>query len=175
MAKPTVDDEIRMGLRYFRLSLFDALPKIYGEIAESFRDVYGLDLDEAAVPNLVHFGSWIGGDRDGNPLVKPDCIRGALEMARGLILREYLNDVESMSDRLSSSRRQVGVSANLLSRLKHYERTIPGVHLAWGPHNRSESYRRFLSYMFHKLQQSRDAVDAPAAYRSATEFEDDLL
>ena len=69
----------------------------------------------------------------------------------------------------------MGVSANLLSRLKHYERTIPGVHLAWGPHNRSESYRRFLSYMFHKLQQSRDAVDAPAAYRSATEFEDDLL
>src|ERR1035441_7307982 len=120
------------------------------------------------------------GGREGlsyawNPLVKPDCIRGALEMARGLILREYLNDVESMSDRLSSSRRQVGVSANLLSRLKHYERTIPGVHLAWGPHNRSESYRRFLSYMFHKLQQSRDAVDAPAAYRSATEFEDDLL
>jgi len=175
MAKPTVDDEIRMGLRYFRLSLFDALPKIYAEVAESFRDVYGLDLNEAAVPNLVHFGSWIGGDRDGNPLVKPDCIHGALEMARGLILREYLNDVESMSDRLSSSRRQVGVSADLLSRLKHYERTIPGVHLAWGPHNTSESYRRFLSYMFHKLQQSRDAVDAPAAYGSAAEFERDLL
>jgi phosphoenolpyruvate carboxylase len=175
MAKPTVDDEIRMGLRYFRLSLFDALPKIYAEVVESFRDVYGLDLNEAAVPNLVHFGSWIGGDRDGNPLVKPDCIHGALEMARGLILREYLNDVESMSDRLSSSRRQVGVSADLLSRLKHYERTIPGVHLAWGPHNTSESYRRFLSYMFHKLQQSRDAVDAPAAYGSAAEFERDLL
>ena len=47
LAKPTVDDEIRMGLRYFRLSLFDALPKIYDEIVESFRDVYGLELDEA--------------------------------------------------------------------------------------------------------------------------------
>ena len=45
LAKPTVDDEIRMGLRYFRLSLFDALPKIYAEVVESFRDVYGLDLD----------------------------------------------------------------------------------------------------------------------------------
>ena len=79
MAKPTVDDEIRMGLRYFRLSLFDALPKIYAEVVESFRDVYGLDLDENALPNLVQFGSWIGGDRDGNPLVKPDCIRDALK------------------------------------------------------------------------------------------------
>ena len=175
MAKPTVDDEIRMGLRYFRLSLFDALPKIYAEVAESFREVYGLELDESALPNLVQFGSWIGGDRDGNPLVKPDCIRDALAMARSLILREYLTDVESLSDRLSSSRRQTGVADELLARLKLYERTIPGVHLAWGPHNTTESYRRFLSYMFHKLQQSRDAVDAPAAYPSATEFENDLL
>ncbi len=175
LAKPTVADEIRMGLRYFRLSLFDALPKIYAEVAESFRDVYGVDLDENALPNLVHFGSWIGGDRDGNPLVKPDCIQGALEMARALILREYLNDVESLSDHLSSSRRQTGVTKDLLSRLQHYERTIPGVHLAWGPHNTTESYRCFLSYIFHKLQQSRQAVDAPAAYRDAAEFEHDLV
>jgi phosphoenolpyruvate carboxylase len=175
LAKPAVDDEIRMGLRYFRLSLFDALPKIYAEVAESFREVYSLELEEAALPNLVQFGSWIGGDRDGNPLVKPDCIRDALEMARSLILREYLNDVEALSDRLSSSRRQTGFSAELLSRLKTYERDIPGVHLAWGPHNTTESYRRFLSYIFHKLQQSRAAIDAPAAYRSAAEFEEDLL
>jgi phosphoenolpyruvate carboxylase len=174
-AKPTVDDEIRMGLRYFRLSLFDALPKIYAEVVESFRDIYAIDLDEITVPNLVHFGSWIGGDRDGNPLVKPDCIRDALEMARGLILREYLSDVESLSDRLSSSLRQTGVSKELLSRLKHYERTVAGVHLAWGPHNTTETYRRFLSYMFRKLQCSREAVDTPGAYRNAREFEDDLL
>ena len=175
LAKPTVDDEIRMGLRYFRLSLFDALPKIYAEIAESFRDVYGVDLDVNTLPNLVHLGSWIGGDRDGNPLVKPDCIRDALEMARTLILREYLNDVESVSDHLSSSRRQTPVSKELLSRLQHYERSIAGVHLAWGPHNTTESYRRFLSYMFHKLQQSREGPLTPAAYLNAQEFEDDLL
>ncbi|HEY3973827.1 MAG TPA: phosphoenolpyruvate carboxylase [Candidatus Sulfotelmatobacter sp.] len=175
LAKPTVDDEIRIGLRYFRLSLFDALPKIYAEIVESFREVYALELDEAALPSLIHFGSWIGGDRDGNPLVKPDCIRDALDMARGVILREYLHDVESLSDRLSSSRRQTGVSEELLARLKQYERTIAGVHLAWGPHNTTESYRRFLSYMFHKLQQSREAADSPASYRNAAEFMDDLL
>jgi phosphoenolpyruvate carboxylase len=175
LAKPTVDDEIRMGLRYFRLSLFEALPRIYAEVVESFRDVYGLELDENILPNLVQFGSWIGGDRDGNPLVKPGYIRGALEMARSLILREYLNLVEALSDRLSSSRRQISVSKELLSRLQQYERTIAGVHLAWGPHNTTESYRRFLSYMFHKLQQSRETVGAPAAYHNAEEFEDDLL
>jgi phosphoenolpyruvate carboxylase len=175
LAKPAVDDEIRMGLRYFRLSLFDALPKIYAEVAESFREVYGIELDEAALPNLVQFGSWIGGDRDGNPLVKPDCIRDALELARNLILREYLSDVESLSDRLSSSQRQAAASPEMLARLKLYERTVPGVHLAWGPNNTTESYRRFCSYIFHKLQQTREAVDAPAAYPDAAEFEADLL
>ena len=175
LAKPTVNDEIRIGLRYFRLSLFDSLPKIYAEIVESFREVYDLALDESSVPNVIHFGSWIGGDRDGNPLVKPGCIRDALEMARSLILREYLSDVETLSDRLSSSRRQTGVSAELLSRLHHYERGIPGVHLAWGPNNQSESYRRFLSYMFHRLQRTREAVNTPASYADAAEFEKDLL
>jgi phosphoenolpyruvate carboxylase len=172
LAKPTVNDEIRMGLRYFRLSLFDALPKIYDEIAAAFEDVYGLQPDAVSLPNLVQFGSWIGGDRDGNPLVKPECVRDALDMARELILREYLNDVQSLSDRLSSSRRQTGVSAELLERLGEYERGIPGVHLAWGE-NTSESYRRFLSYVFHKLQQSRQS-SGDSAYGSVSEFEDDL-
>ena len=175
LAKPTVDDEIRMGLRYFRLSLFDALPKIYAEMAASLRDVYNLEVHDATLPSLIQFGSWIGGDRDGNPLVKPECIRDALEMARGLILREYLRDVEGLSDRLSSSRRQTGVSKELLARLSHYEHTIPGVHLAWGAHNTTESYRRFLSYMFHKLQQSRHGVDSLHDYASVAEFESDLL
>jgi phosphoenolpyruvate carboxylase len=174
LSKPTVDDEIRMGLRYFRLSLFDSLPKIYEEIVQSFREIYDLALDQSSVPNVIHFGSWIGGDRDGNPLVKPGCIRDALQMARALILREYLRDVEALSDRLSSSLRQTRISADLLARLHEYEGSIPGVHLAWGPNNESESYRRFLSYIFHRLRRTREAVDAPAAYADATEFEQDL-
>lgn len=174
MAKPTVDDEIRMGLRYFRLSLFDTLPRIYAEVVESFHDVYGVELEEAALPDLLTFGSWIGGDRDGNPLVKPECIHDALELARDLILREYMRDVESLSDRLSSSRRQTRFSSAMLSRLAHYEATIPDVHLAWGPHNTTESYRRFLSYIFHRLRRSREGTGGPAAYGSAAEFTGDL-
>ena len=94
---------------------------------------------------------------------------------RALILREYLNDVEALSDRLSSSLRQVDASEEMLARLAHYERIIPGVHLAWGLHNTTESYRRFLSYVFHKLQQTREPSIAPAAYGSVVEFEHDLL
>src|ERR1700694_519029 len=94
LAKPTVNDEIRMGLRYFPLSLFDTLPKIYDEIVEAFHDVYGIVIDKFDLPDLVRFCSWIGGDRDGNPLVKPGCIRDALELARAVILRQYVAEVE---------------------------------------------------------------------------------
>jgi phosphoenolpyruvate carboxylase len=172
-AKPTVNDEIRMGLRYFPLSLFRALPNIYEGLAESFRKVYECSLDAGELPNLIHFGSWIGGDRDGNPLVKPECTAEALDLARGVILREYIADVEAISDRLSSSLRQAGASPELLSRLEQEQRTNPDVHLPWGKQNVTESYRRFLSYVRHKLWQSRES-DNYSAYSSA-DFEHDLL
>ena len=174
VAKPTVNDEIRTGLRYFRLSLFDTIPKVYTEIGESFRDIYGLDREETTLPELVRFGSWIGGDRDGNPLVKPDCTRDALEFARDLILREYIYDIELLSDRLSSSQRQTPAAKELLAQLNQYQRDFPDVHFAWGGHNQSEAYRRFLAYIFHRLQQSREAQGTPASYADASEFEKDL-
>ena len=173
--KPTVNDEIRMGLRYFRLSLFETLPRIYAEVAESLRDAYGMVLDAAELPNLLSFGSWIGGDRDGNPLVKPECVKDALELARTAILREYSRQVEFLSDCLSSSSRQVAASAEILSRLAQYERSMPGASMAWGPENTVEHYRRFLSYVFHRLQRSREGPNAQDSYKDAAEFESDLV
>jgi phosphoenolpyruvate carboxylase len=173
--KPTVNDEIRMGLRYFRLSLFETLPRLYAEVAESMGDVYGLVLDVADLPNLLSFGSWIGGDRDGNPLVKPECVKDALEQARTMILREYVRDVEFLSDCLSSSLRQTGVSAEIVSRLAQYKGSLPGATMLWGPGNITELYRRFLSYVLYRLQRSREGPDVQGSYKDATEFESDLV
>ena len=173
--KPTVDDEIRMGLRYFRLSLFETLPRIYAEVAESIHDVYGTLLDVAELPNLLSFGSWIGGDRDGNPLVKAEHVKNALELARTVILREYIRRVEFLSDCLSSSLRQVRASSDLLSLLARYERSMPGVTMLWGPGNTVEHYRRFLSYLGRRLQSSREGPGTRDSYQQATEFESDLL
>jgi phosphoenolpyruvate carboxylase len=173
--KPTVDDEIRMGLRYFRLSLFETLPGIYEEVAESVRRVYGLVLDPAELPNLVTFGSWIGGDRDGNPLVKPECVKDALDFSRGMILREYIRQVEFLSDCLSSSLRQAGASAELLARLAHYERSMPNAAMLWGPENKVEYYRRFLSYSVYRLHRTSEKLGAHDSYENAAEFESDLV
>ncbi len=170
--KPTVNEEIRMGLRYFRLSLFEALPKLYDELAESFHEVYQMPMEKVDLPKLVHFGSWIGGDRDGNPAVKPECTRDALELARKLIVREYSADVEALSDRLSSSSRLISASVEMKARLRHYEQTLPGVHLVWGQQNFTEDYRRFLSYVLHRLRQSLEPSDL--AY-GKKEFEADVL
>jgi phosphoenolpyruvate carboxylase len=172
-SKPTVSDEIRMGLRYFRLSLFETLPRLYAEVAESIGEVYGKVPE--ALPNVLSFGSWIGGDRDGNPLVKPECVQDALEQARSLILREYIRTVEFLSDCLSSSSRQVGASAELLARLAQYKGSMADATMLWGPGNTLEHYRRFLSYVGYRLTRSREGARVQDAYKDAGEFESDLL
>jgi phosphoenolpyruvate carboxylase len=172
--KPTVDDEIRMGHRYFRLSLFETLPRIYDEVAEAVREVYGDGIETAELPDLISFGSWIGGDRDGNPLVKTECVKDALEMARRVILREYRRGVEFLSDCLSSSARQTGASPEILSRLAQYERAMPAAHMLWGPATAVEPYRRFLSFVVHRLQRSYEGVSSSDCYQDALEFESDL-
>ncbi len=173
-SKPTVGDEIRMGLRYFRLSLFETLPRIYAEVAESFHEVYGALPATGEFPNVMSFGSWIGGDRDGNPLVKPECVEDALGQARNLILREYIRNVEFLSDCLSSSSRQVGASQEMLTRLAQYKGSIAAATMLWGPGNTVEHYRRFLSYVVYRLQRSRAGPRVQDSYKDATEFESDL-
>jgi phosphoenolpyruvate carboxylase len=68
--RPLVTDEIRMGLDVYPMSIFESLPRVYEEIADSFREVYGVALDVRELPEVIAFGSWIGGDRDGNQPVK---------------------------------------------------------------------------------------------------------
>jgi phosphoenolpyruvate carboxylase len=173
--KPTVDDEIRMGLRYFRLALFETLPRVYAEVAESLREVYGTLPETDELPNLLSFGSWIGGDRDGNPLVKPECVKDALELARRTVLRQYIRDVEFLSDCLSSSVQQVAASAEILARLAQYKGSMPAASMLWGPGNTVELYRRFLSYVVYRLHRSREGLRVQDAYEDAAELESDLV
>jgi phosphoenolpyruvate carboxylase len=172
--KPTVDDEIRMGLRYFRLALFETLPRIYNEVAESMRDVYAIALSPNDLPGLLSFGSWIGGDRDGNPLVTADCMKTALELARGTVLRHYIREAEFLSDCLSSSSQQVEASEGIVARLAQFKGSMPGALMLWGPDNTVELYRRFLSYVVYRLQRTREGLQVQNCYSNAEDFESDL-
>ena len=87
--RPTVYDEIKMGLDYYDVSIFETLPGLYREIAEALRAAYGLEMEPLALPQVLEFGSWIGGDRDGNPFVTPQVTRDAIGLARGHLLLYY--------------------------------------------------------------------------------------
>src|SRR6266478_1527554 len=120
LEKPLVTDEIRMGLDHYPFSLFAALPRLYDELVDSLRSVYEIDLEDGEVPGLLFFGSWIGGDRDGNPFVTPGSTREALQRARNVIIGHYIAELERATDQLSASIRQVGVSDAVRTRLASY-------------------------------------------------------
>ena len=163
-----------MGLRYFRLSLFACLPRSTKKLSNHFAMSMGSISTSPPFPTSSTSALGLAVIAMAIRRQTRKHSRCACHGAR-LILREYLDDIESLSDRLSSSRRQTAVSKALLDRLKLYERTIRGVHLAWGPQNQDEKYRRLLSYIFHKLRHTRESADSSAAYCNAAEFEQDLV
>src|SRR6516162_4952309 len=163
----TVIDEIRTGMSYYVMTLFDAVPRIYAGIAADFRELYGSQLDIDSLPTCLHFGSWIGGDRDGNPFVTPDCTREALELAHAMVLSHYMQDLALLVRRLTVSTHQVQASADLRERLEKYETDIaePAEELSRTP--RSEAYRRLLMVMSARLGFARDQPSHHGAYTSA--------
>jgi phosphoenolpyruvate carboxylase len=172
LSKPSVSDEIRMGLDPYPMTLFDTLPKVYAEMADCFREVYSLDLPESQLPGVLSFGSWIGGDRDGNPFVTEDCTRDALQMARSVIIDRYLRQISTAINLLSSSRRRVGISGALRRKIEEYESLSMTAHVR--RISEAELYRLFLELMESKLRASRKGPPTPPAYNDSAEFASDL-
>jgi phosphoenolpyruvate carboxylase len=172
--RPLVTDEIRMGLDHYAMSIFDALPRLYAEISDAFREVYGLELEDRDLPELLSFGSWIGGDQDGNPLVNGETAREALLRARNTIVGHYIGEIERIGAQLSSSFRQVPVSGELKSQLAEYAGRIGDEHSRLARISETELYRRFLNFVTMRLQQSRGESEDANRYQSTSEFERDL-
>ncbi len=125
-ARPTVRDEIRMALDYYESSLFDTLPVLYAEVASALAAEYpsnqatDLVTNIGDLPQLIRFGSWIGGDRDGNPFVTPQATREALGMAHSVLLTHYRRRLQNIFEQLASSTQQVPVSTELTTLLHRY-------------------------------------------------------
>ena len=172
--QPQVRDEIRMGLDYYPTVLFETLPGLYDELADNFREAYGKEIPANALPRVLRFGSWIGGDRDGNPLVTPACTRDALQIAREIILGYYVDRVNDLIWQLSPSTYQVQVSLELQDALNSYAASVSAPELNPERHPPQELYRRFLDYVLARLILARDEPDNTNAYKSAIEFRADL-
>jgi phosphoenolpyruvate carboxylase len=140
--RPTVRDEVRMALDYYEASIFSTIPVLYTEIAASLDAEYPTtnpgaprvdpELADrtpaeaqpkttlAQLPIVVRFGSWIGGDRDGNPFVTASTTAEALSMARQLLNGHYLAQLQYLFDQLASSTHQAPISNALRKRLDRY-------------------------------------------------------
>lgn len=184
--KPQVRDEIRNGLYYFRESLFQAVPAVYRNLEWAINYIYKTEGGTAViqVPTFLRFGSWIGGDRDGNPFVTPETTALALRLQSQEVLREYLRRVDELSHLLTHSSSLVTPSPAFTASLKanpEFEREV----FRDTPEQFSqEPYRRKLYLMYQRLEANIRSVRARIAgrpqevpfwgYTSEQEFLDDL-
>jgi phosphoenolpyruvate carboxylase len=138
--RPRVVDEIRHGLWFFEQSLFDVAEQLLAAYRGSVAD---------GVP--FSFGSWIGGDMDGNPAAGPKTIGEALERARALVRDRYRSEVRSLAASLGLSTTLVGVAPELLDSIARDELELPEYAAEIGEQNRDEPYRRKLSFVWRRL------------------------
>ena len=108
--KLSVPDEINNGLSYYHYTFLEQIPKIYADLEKELEQRFG---ERMRVPSFLRVGSWIGGDRDGNPFVTHEVMRDAAERHSKLIIDHYLSETHILGERLSLSARLVTVSPGL--------------------------------------------------------------
>ena len=180
--KPTVMDEVRnTGLYYFENTLFDVIPALYQDmqnaIAKTWPD------SNVKVPPFLKYGSWIGGDRDGNPFVTSEVTKDALCAHKEHVLEHYNVCVDQLYNELSPSINRVGVSQELLSSIAGDLTLLEPAESELIDRFESEPYRQKLLVMFRRLRSTRKAnavawsgEPRPAlAYSGVEEFRRDLL
>ncbi|MGA8938032.1 MAG: phosphoenolpyruvate carboxylase [Acidobacteriaceae bacterium] len=121
-ARPTVRDEIQMALDYYDASLFATIPVLYAEMASALDAEFpGPEPTQLAeLPMVVRFGSWIGGDRDGNPFVTAATTAEALGMSREVVHDYYVAQLTELFEQMAPSTRQAPISEALRERLTGY-------------------------------------------------------
>jgi phosphoenolpyruvate carboxylase len=178
--RPTVQNEIKLGLDYYDIAIFETLPQLFEEIAGALRDEYGLAIEANDLPQVVRFGSWIGGDRDGNPFVTPEVTWQAIAMARRKLIEHYCARIQLILDLLTPSIQRVALTLALQKKLHAYssqlERSGVGIDQRY-PH---ELHRRFVLCIRMRLEAAaRELNDSSAtvgltSYRSSHELLEDL-
>jgi phosphoenolpyruvate carboxylase len=139
--RPHVRDEIRHGLWFFEVSLLDAATRLLADLRRRL----------PGAPSPLQFGTWIGGDQDGNPEADPAAIEEAIGRARALALGRYRADVRELAGRLGLATSLVGVSDELLASIARDEHELPAAAVALGSQNAAEPYRRKLLFAWWRL------------------------
>jgi phosphoenolpyruvate carboxylase len=185
--RPDVVDEIRHGLFYFRDSLFHAVPRAYRNVEKGIKRIYGRTPEGepiVTVPSFLRFGSWIGGDRDGNPNVRPETTATALYLHAETIIKEYRKRLGHLSRELTHTTLWIKPSQAFRASLASDERHIDAVFGERKDRFETEPYRRKLFIMDFRLAKNLEHIQAmlagqsheldSAAFSGEREFLEDL-
>jgi len=159
VTKPQVLDEVKHGLYYFKECLFDAIPVTYRNLEKSLNHTYG-EGHGVSVPSFIRFGSWIGGDRDGNPFVKPETTVKAVNLMAHAAVQEYQERVTRLTRVLTHSIQLCQPNEAFNESLLNDEQRYPHVY-AEHPHRfKQEPYRRKLFIMQARLLCTLDRLQS---------------
>lgn len=174
-----VADEIENALSYYKTTFLREIPALYRELEEDVATVFprrGARGEPAPLPPFFQMGSWIGGDRDGNPFVTAETLRYAARKQASVILAWYLDEIHALGAELSMSTSLVDVSAEL--------QTLAERSPDHSEHRTDEPYRRALIGVYARLAATcreltgedagRHAVGPAPAYGSAEELRADI-
>ncbi|WP_147803762.1 phosphoenolpyruvate carboxylase [Alkalicoccus halolimnae] len=167
--KPTVLDEVKNGLYYFDQTLFDVLPAVHQELEDQLNDYF--PNKNWKIPNFLNFGSWIGGDRDGNPFVTPEVTWETLKLQRDLAVKKYDEALTDLMKRFSQSTTRVDISDDFIKHVEEEEKKYLTGREKWQID--SEIYRRKFAVMLKRLRQVN--AKSKNAYDHAEELLQDLL
>ncbi|WP_295362984.1 phosphoenolpyruvate carboxylase [Arenimonas sp.] len=168
--KPTVADEFEHVAFYLSDVLYRVLPVFHEVFLDALASVYGSAPDE--LPPLLGFGSWVGGDMDGNPNVGAHTIAATLAGQRAIVLGRYRRELEKLADLLSQTDGRVGISPALLRRADDYAQRFPAAADALKARHADMPYRRFLSLVAARI--SATEQDGAQAYAGPDELLADL-
>jgi phosphoenolpyruvate carboxylase len=168
--KPTVLDEVRAVLVYFGSTFVEVIPAIYRDLEEALAEAYPDDF--IPVPPFLTFGSWIGGDRDGNPFVTPEVTIEALQVMRTACLWHLESRLTELSGRLSVSELMTSPATGLEPMLERYRAFFPELGEDLRQINKGEPYRQAITLMRERLRATRDKREH--GYRVAAELVADL-
>jgi len=165
--RPSVEDEREHVGFYLTRVLYRVMPVFYESLEQALLDTWGRALP---LPRLVRFGTWVGGDMDGNPNVDAATIAATLNAQRDAVLELYQKDLLKLASLLSQSTELVAVSDAVRARVEEYRALLPQVQSR--PRHADMPYRLLNDRMRARLQATLD--DAPGAYASPEELIGDI-
>jgi len=170
--RPTVADEAEHAHYYLANVLYRVTPVLHENLAEAIKAVWDVDVNPARLPAILRFGSWVGGDMDGNPNVGPDTVLDTLAEQRRQVIGNYQREVRRLNRLLSQTLGRIEVRDELHQRLADYGERMPDVAERVPRRYADMPYRRLLNFVDRRLSQT--LADDRLGYRDADEFLVDL-